>query len=350
VSLPPGWEQKYDPSSQRPYWFNHATNQAQWTPPSGVAAPLPPGWEERIDPASSRHFWYDHNTRTSHWQPPNAVVAPVFATPPPPQHVVMHAMPSPIMVHHQASPVVIHQQPPPQQPQVVVVQDRRGPPPPQPMPQPMPQQQPMPVYQPPKSGFALQGKPSGNTSQGDLQKAKMAISTYLLKVEALNEKLSLYLNPMSKDKTLLQKMSGPHKGTIKLKREEKNTLLNLARPLLDTINQFIFDFNRYGKAETFLVVFVLCLTVSFRVSLFVCFFFPRVFVCVFASVRVLSWRCVVVVLVVAEVQRRGSLLQFCRRDGLVVLIVRSRWCWTRSQALFDFFVLASLQSFAAISS
>ena len=51
----------------------------------------------------------------------------------------------------------------------------------------------------------------------------------------------------SKDKTLLQRLAGPKKATIKLTRLEKNHVLDMARPLIDTINQFIFDFNRYGK-------------------------------------------------------------------------------------------------------
>ncbi len=142
--------------------------------------------------------------------------------------------PSPVIVHAPPSPMVVHAPPP--QPHVVVVQDRRGPPQQHQSPPQQQQQQPPPQQQqPPKSGFALKAKPMDGTSQGDLQKAKSSISAYLIKVEALNEVLSKYLNPMSKDKSLLQKLSGPNKGTIKLKREEKNHVLELARPLLDTV-------------------------------------------------------------------------------------------------------------------
>lgn len=73
-ALPPGWEQRFDPATQRHYWYNVFTQQAQWTPPS--SAVLPRGWEERIDPASGRRFWLDHSTHTTHWQPPNVAVAP----------------------------------------------------------------------------------------------------------------------------------------------------------------------------------------------------------------------------------------------------------------------------------
>lgn len=48
--------------------------------PSVSAEPsLPPGWERRVDPTSNRTYYVDHNSRTTSWQRP---VAPPVARPP----------------------------------------------------------------------------------------------------------------------------------------------------------------------------------------------------------------------------------------------------------------------------
>jgi hypothetical protein len=36
-SSPPGWEMKYDPSSGKPFYVNHATKATQWEPPANTA-------------------------------------------------------------------------------------------------------------------------------------------------------------------------------------------------------------------------------------------------------------------------------------------------------------------------
>ena len=86
TALPPGWEEKRDPSG-RPYFVDHNTKQTSWVrpaaampppaPPAPVmaAAPLPPGWEEKRDP-SGRPYFVDHTTHTTSWTRPPAAMPP----------------------------------------------------------------------------------------------------------------------------------------------------------------------------------------------------------------------------------------------------------------------------------
>ena len=66
------------------------TGQTSWTPPAGSEPPapapaprappsaggLPPGWEERVDPGSGRPFYIDHVNKTTSWEHPGALSAP----------------------------------------------------------------------------------------------------------------------------------------------------------------------------------------------------------------------------------------------------------------------------------
>ncbi|CAL8088345.1 unnamed protein product [Calicophoron daubneyi] len=66
--LPPGWERRIDPGSQRIYFVNHISKITQWEDPRergmDESQPLPPGWEKRYTPQGQR-FFIDHNTRTT---------------------------------------------------------------------------------------------------------------------------------------------------------------------------------------------------------------------------------------------------------------------------------------------
>ena len=83
-----------------------------------------------------------------------------------------------------------------------------------------------------------------------MRAAKISIDSYISKAKDLDTVIGAFINPLSKQKTLLERMTAPKAGeqrNIVLKREEKNEILLKARPLLDQTNQFIFDFNRFGK-------------------------------------------------------------------------------------------------------
>merc|ERR1712228_586575 len=34
---------------------------------------LPPGWEQRIDPETNKVYYVDHNTQTTQWNPPHTL-------------------------------------------------------------------------------------------------------------------------------------------------------------------------------------------------------------------------------------------------------------------------------------
>ena len=218
IALPPGWEQRFDPQSRRVFWYDHNRCESHWTPPFAVAAPppaLPPGWEQKYDPANGRVYWYDHNTRQSHWNPPFAVVA----APPPPAHVIVamapHPAPPPIVLVA-ASPTTAKKSAPPAEK---------------------------------KSGFTVK-KEGAQTADMDVRNAHVSIKKFILKMIDLNKVISKHINPVSKQKTVIERLTMPKNGEIrklKLERPEKNEVLNLARPLLDQINVFLFDFSRFGK-------------------------------------------------------------------------------------------------------
>jgi hypothetical protein len=79
--LPPGWQLVYD-NYGRPMYWNSATNQSSWAPPTIVPVPavspsrqiftgvilnrdedtpLPPGWEQKNE--GGRTYFIDHNTK-----------------------------------------------------------------------------------------------------------------------------------------------------------------------------------------------------------------------------------------------------------------------------------------------
>ncbi|KAH8064031.1 cysteine-type peptidase [Aureococcus anophagefferens] len=86
LPLPPGWEEKRDPTGKS-YFVDHNTHTTSWTRPAAAAppqpparpayaqpvqaAPLPPGWEEKRDPTGKSYF-VDHNTHTTSWTRPQA--------------------------------------------------------------------------------------------------------------------------------------------------------------------------------------------------------------------------------------------------------------------------------------
>ena len=65
ISIPAGWIQRYDITSQRPYYFNSFTQQASWDLPAAdaVVEPalecLPDGWKQGIDPSGKVYFIND---------------------------------------------------------------------------------------------------------------------------------------------------------------------------------------------------------------------------------------------------------------------------------------------------
>ncbi|CAH8578563.1 unnamed protein product [Schistosoma turkestanicum] len=67
-SLPPGWERRFDKSTQKYYFVNHKCKITQWEDPRergmDETQPLPPGWEKRYT-AQGQRFFIDHNTHTT---------------------------------------------------------------------------------------------------------------------------------------------------------------------------------------------------------------------------------------------------------------------------------------------
>ena len=98
--LPQGYQQSVDPSSGKTYYINMMTGETSWTPPPGMqqaaapppaamappsAAGLPPGWEERTDPTSGRKFYIDHINKNTSWEFPTAAASsPSYASAPRP--------------------------------------------------------------------------------------------------------------------------------------------------------------------------------------------------------------------------------------------------------------------------
>ncbi|KAH8864536.1 NEDD4-like E3 ubiquitin-protein ligase WWP1 [Schistosoma japonicum] len=68
ASLPPGWERRFDKSTQKYYFVNHKCKITQWEDPRergmDETQPLPPGWEKRYT-AQGQRFFIDHNTHTT---------------------------------------------------------------------------------------------------------------------------------------------------------------------------------------------------------------------------------------------------------------------------------------------
>ena len=65
------------PQTGRNYYVNTLTGQTSWNPPPGMGSQpppsvasgggLPPGWEERIDPSTGKTFYIDHVNRRTAW-------------------------------------------------------------------------------------------------------------------------------------------------------------------------------------------------------------------------------------------------------------------------------------------
>jgi len=90
------YEKRFDPNTQRPYWFHRASGQSSWNPPPGwiephgratgaeqpsgqpqsQSQPQPQGhssrYEQRFDPATNRSYWFDKQLGTSSWNPPQS--------------------------------------------------------------------------------------------------------------------------------------------------------------------------------------------------------------------------------------------------------------------------------------
>ena len=85
-TLPTGYQQQIDPSTGKAFYVNLMTGETSWTPPTGAAAApvpmapsappssagLPPGWEERVDPTSGRKFYINHANKSTSWELPTA--------------------------------------------------------------------------------------------------------------------------------------------------------------------------------------------------------------------------------------------------------------------------------------
>jgi len=88
TNLPPGWEARWDASTQKPYWVDHVNHMSSWVdprqtytappvmqPPSynqvttGTQVPLPFGWREATSPEG--HVYYiNDNLQITQWQRP----------------------------------------------------------------------------------------------------------------------------------------------------------------------------------------------------------------------------------------------------------------------------------------
>ncbi|KAK3097984.1 hypothetical protein FSP39_015053 [Pinctada imbricata] len=71
--LPPGWEKRIHPTTNRIYYINHNTRTTQWEPPTNTSTSdsLPEGWEEKTD-SNGRTYYINTNTRTVQWTRPGA--------------------------------------------------------------------------------------------------------------------------------------------------------------------------------------------------------------------------------------------------------------------------------------
>jgi len=89
AGLPLGWEQVTDPNTGKPYYCNRATGESSWTVPVAAApaaaamptpAPvavaatpgLPPGWEQANDPGTGNSYYFNRATGQTQWTPPTA--------------------------------------------------------------------------------------------------------------------------------------------------------------------------------------------------------------------------------------------------------------------------------------
>lgn len=85
--LPLGWEQVADPSTGKAYYCNRATGESSWTVPvaaapalapapvpvPAAAAPgLPAGWEQTADPATGKQYYFNRASGETRWDPPTA--------------------------------------------------------------------------------------------------------------------------------------------------------------------------------------------------------------------------------------------------------------------------------------
>jgi hypothetical protein len=101
IPLPPGWEERKDPTSGRTYYVNHKDKATSWqdprktptpTPnwvdnarqgpppqlfqnqqqqqPTNIGPPIPPGWEMRTDVATGRPYYVNHIMKTTQWDRP----------------------------------------------------------------------------------------------------------------------------------------------------------------------------------------------------------------------------------------------------------------------------------------
>lgn len=87
-NLPPGWEAKWDHTSQKPYWVDHTHKMSTWVDPRNTyTAPpanapsyeeatrenftgtLPPGWREARTPEGQVYYINDALRRTQ-WERP----------------------------------------------------------------------------------------------------------------------------------------------------------------------------------------------------------------------------------------------------------------------------------------
>lgn len=74
--------------------------------------------------------------------------------------------------------------------------------------------------------------------------ARVTMAQFFEVMNQLDEALIQRLNPDSKDKTLMSRLGNSKK--ISLDREQKNYLIQRTRTILATVNQFAFDWKKYG--------------------------------------------------------------------------------------------------------
>ena len=71
-SLPQGWQQTMDPTSQKIYYYNDKTGLRQWEKPTIahlVETPLPDGWKCANDASTGKEYYYHANGETK-WERP----------------------------------------------------------------------------------------------------------------------------------------------------------------------------------------------------------------------------------------------------------------------------------------
>lgn len=218
--------------------------------------PVPAGWVHQVSPYGQHYYLNQFTGQTAPYETFAPQQTTVHVGAPPPAVVMHHAPPSPAMVHHH------HQQPPPF-PQTVVHHHQQPPPPsPQTVVHHYPQQ-PAPSPQAaqihlipqasspktaPKNAF-VKAKAPVNAGEQDKQKARSSIMMYMNHVDKLAHSIAEYITPKSKEKSLVDriKMKNGTAKFITLTTQQKNEILEQARKLLEGLNMFLFDFNKYGK-------------------------------------------------------------------------------------------------------